>query len=1207
MRPKLLEIEGLQSFTEPQRIDFETLGETGLFGIFGPTGSGKSTILDAITFALYGRVKRADGGTQGIINSGRSTARVSFTFELSRGGSRKTYRVERTYQRKKGSQNACEPKVARLIEVGDDGEVPLCDKAMEVGYFIRELLGLSNEDFTRAVVLPQNSFQEFLLLNNSERRGMLERIFYLEEYGKQLMDKLGRRMAGLKSRIDILSGELKGYADASDEALEAARDAMEAAFAERNRIGKELKQSEKGFQEAKEVWGLVGELEEFARKEKELDSEKDRMAECRLQLEKAVKAGGLAEMILKSRDLREKRADTQKQLEAVLVDLSGASARLEASRTLLDDLVKEAAVEQPRLIGLRAKLSNALEIKKEIEAISRKVRELENGINGLKRAMAEKTGQIDEEAAASDALAKELERLSREAGLLRIDPEYRRQIQDGVRLENEVAVLRTGMKELEGKKQTLAAAAEKLEQRRKETAELVGTVQREAEELSAESLKHDESVPGDRNAALKAIERIRFAQGIYNGLKSMKDELDRIKARLELQRSDLSELIRRRASADTERDKAGEAVERCKSELDGVLREMDKYSAYLLSKKLKEGEPCPVCGSAHHPAPAAHAAETDPSGLEKKVEAARAMLADAEAAFRRADRETVSAVERLKSLTDQKEQLEKEFQTKTAGYDEEKQKLPEKLRALELDQVDQEIGKAAETYSNRLEAIQVWEMKQSEYRERLRQLNEVLADHRMAENTVVTEWKLVRENIGQLEAEADGLQKSFRAVHEEYAAFLQKYGIAGVHEELSRFSENDRKLHLLQMETDQAQKNAETHKALLDKLKEELRGLHTECVRLEADAGGLDGQRREKEAKRKELAGEADIEEEIGRTDAGLEKIEKLEEEYRKALQLAERQYHELLTRKSLLENQESIYADSLKNEEERLQAALAGMGFLNAAEVEASVLPEDRQKELRAEIDEHDRVRLNIRAQKELLQSRLNARTITEEEWNRINSSHTELIAAKEGAVSRSEVTRSSFERIQEKHDKWVGLSRDYAGLNRKQGLFEQIQKILKAEHRKDNSFIDYIAEERLRYVAAKASETIGVMTKYRYALELDVEAGFIVRDNANGGAHRMVTSLSGGETFLTSLSLALALSEQIQLKGQSPLEFFFLDEGFGTLDAELLDTVIDALERLSNRDRVIGLISHVPELKSRIARRLVVEPPSTGSDGSRVKIEKA
>ena len=159
MRPKYLEIEGLQSFAGVQKIDFEALSDTGLFGIFGPTGSGKSTILDAITFALYGRVKRAEGGTQGIINTGCSTARVSFTFTLSKDGTRRTYRVERTYQRKKNSLNSCEPKIARLIEVAPGGDIPLCDKATEVSNFVKDLIGLSGDDFTRAVVLPQNSFR----------------------------------------------------------------------------------------------------------------------------------------------------------------------------------------------------------------------------------------------------------------------------------------------------------------------------------------------------------------------------------------------------------------------------------------------------------------------------------------------------------------------------------------------------------------------------------------------------------------------------------------------------------------------------------------------------------------------------------------------------------------------------------------------------------------------------------------------------------------------------------------------------------------------------------------------------------------------------------------------------------------------------------------------------------------------------------------
>jgi len=76
--------------------------------------------------------------------------------------------------------------------------------------------------------------------------------------------------------------------------------------------------------------------------------------------------------------------------------------------------------------------------------------------------------------------------------------------------------------------------------------------------------------------------------------------------------------------------------------------------------------------------------------------------------------------------------------------------------------------------------------------------------------------------------------------------------------------------------------------------------------------------------------------------------------------------------------------------------------------------------------------------------------------------------------------------------------------------------------------------------------------------------------------------------------------------LKGQSPLEFFFLDEGFGTLDSNLLDNVLDSLERLSDKERVIGVISHVPEMRARISRRLIVTPPSEDGAGSKVKVER-
>ena len=157
-------------------------------------------------------------------------------------------------------------------------------------------------------------------------------------------------------------------------------------------------------------------------------------------------------------------------------------------------------------------------------------------------------------------------------------------------------------------------------------------------------------------------------------------------------------------------------------------------------------------------------------------------------------------------------------------------------------------------------------------------------------------------------------------------------------------------------------------------------------------------------------------------------------------------------------------------------------------------------------------------------------------------------------------------------------------------------------------NKFVEYVATNQLKYIALEASKRLSSITRGRYVLEIDENLNFIMRDNMNGGQRRSVDSLSGGETFLTSLSLSLALSlalsSQIQLKGSAPLEFFFLDEGFGSLDTELLDVVMESLESLHSDELSIGIISHVEDLKNRVPVKLLVTPCDVGR-GSKVKIE--
>ena len=164
---------------------------------------------------------------------------------------------------------------------------------------------------------------------------------------------------------------------------------------------------------------------------------------------------------------------------------------------------------------------------------------------------------------------------------------------------------------------------------------------------------------------------------------------------------------------------------------------------------------------------------------------------------------------------------------------------------------------------------------------------------------------------------------------------------------------------------------------------------------------------------------------------------------------------------------------------------------------------------------------------------------------------------------------------------------------------LLKEIEKLLQGKR-----FVEFVAKNQLEYIVIEASKRLDIMTKGRYVLEIDDNLNFVIRDNYNGGLRRSIKTLSGGETFLTSLALALALSSQIQLKGSAPLEFFFLDEGFGSLDSELLDIVIESLEKLHSEKLSVGIISHVEELKNRVPVKLLVTP-NDGGNGSKISIE--
>ena len=220
MKPILLEIEGFNSFATKQVIDFEKLTSLGLFGIFGKTGSGKTTILDAIIYSLYANIPR---GANNIINADCKKASIRYIFSI-KGTNAGTYEIQRTVSKGKNDDEmllskADSSKKAKLTKIQDEEHFVIADTKREVDKKIIQIIGLDYEDFIKTVVLPQGEFSVFLKEKNKDRKDMLERLFSLQKYGDELSDKIKK----YKSNYEIIQRdyekELSAYEDVNENSI----------------------------------------------------------------------------------------------------------------------------------------------------------------------------------------------------------------------------------------------------------------------------------------------------------------------------------------------------------------------------------------------------------------------------------------------------------------------------------------------------------------------------------------------------------------------------------------------------------------------------------------------------------------------------------------------------------------------------------------------------------------------------------------------------------------------------------------------------------------------------------------------------------------------------------------------------------------------------------------------------------------------------
>ncbi|KNX35033.1 MULTISPECIES: exonuclease subunit SbcC [Bacillus amyloliquefaciens group] len=1128
MKPILLTIKGLHSFREEQTIDFAGLSGAGVFGIFGPTGSGKSSILDAMTLALYGKVERAANNTHGILNHAEDQLAVSFTFALQ-SGHRVSYKVERVFKRT--DETKVKTALCRLIEIKDEQTV-LADKANEVNKKVEELLGLTIDDFTRAVVLPQGKFAEFLSLKGAERRHMLQRLFNLEQYGDRLVKKLRRRAQEAAAKKNEMLAEQSGLGDAGEDALKQAEQQLHEANERLEEAEKKRVRAKERFENHQEIWNLQTERDEYERREKKLEERRPYITDLTERLKEAETALALepyadryTEAVRRKQHAEREHELAKRKSEAETVSFTRQNEAYEAWRAHKAEqepkLVKEEELYQ-RLSAIEQKL---LEAKKEAEKTN-----------------AEHSKKEEEYEAASKQLAGVKDRLTR-----------------GQNRQNEL-------------KEELKAVQVTADERKKcqTAAQLAAGFQQTQEQITKER--------ANLTTQLKNVEKL-------NG------ESESLTAKAKTEEEDITHAYQTLQTVyhmvcETERSLKAAAERADKTQADLRRRSEEARTAALtkeLSEKLIEGKPCPVCGSTQHDRPrSAHETFSPDTAVQEQLQQVEALLSEAAA-------------------------LSQEVLTAKVALEEQSGRFTEECPFLQSARVPE--LEAASSISGRPldEAFSAVRLEWKQMKQDMLSVKEKVTRLISAHQQTVKQAEQLAERIRYEEKEAGRLRHSLEELESLSESRLNQYNEVCGDIPPNRIDAWQASIDEKDRQAEECEKRIETSIAFLKEHEEEKERLQEMKHRLERERLEL---HYASERLQQVIDG---YEQELG-TAAEETSISAKLEAVRQELQLLKSKEQSLFdalkqAQQSLndAKGRESGSLMSLRDAETSLEKAQndwrvrsKDTGFADPDQVKKSLLPQGRAEEMKKEIDEFLDTSKQLSANISRVTDKLAERRISEEEWTASVSLLKQAEAESGAAMEEKGAQAKAFAVMQKQHKRFKEIEAELKSWQTQIDRLDKLQSVCKG-----NTFVEFLAEEQLESVARDASARLGALTRQRYAILVDSEGGFVMRDDANGGVKRPVSSLSGGETFLTSLSLALALSAQIQLRGQYPLQFFFLDEGFGTLDQGLLDTVVTALEKLQSDNLSVGVISHVQELRARLPKKLIVHPSEPGGKGTRVTLE--
>ena len=1146
MRILNLYFKNINSLEGENRINFEQapFTDTGVFAITGPNGSGKSSILDAITLALYGETFRFDKPAQHIITQHTSESFSQIEFALGADKYRSSWHVQREGGNPWGEVLPSDMQLVRL----NNGEETVATTPQQVCASMVEITGMNFRSFTRSILLAQGDFAAFLSALDNERMDILEKIIGTDIYGdykKEATDKL----ADAQKNLLYLQQDLAAIPLIEPESLEACELDL-ADFSE---------QTAEFQEEINRLSAQQSVLAEIPTIRHQIESQEIRLQEAitqRLAVQKKLDQLAAAENALDFKDgietIKQKKQVLERENTA-LTALRGELKQIEGTLALPEFNTSSLAQQD-----LASRPESFTEQKQTIDGIRAQVSLFNANWQSEIILLRSLSDQIAKKQTALDEVSKWLEEHAIDKPLLENFPELDR-------LKN----LRIALDEFEEKKKALgkwskstSAALEKnknsIDKKNKKLAQLNKELAQEEKNLEevaqGNTLEQIEELQVEQKERVKAFEELvalavanenltpqaSFFFGLFGKQAAPERDAEELEGELEA-------LRQQQKQAENIRLALEKAVFN-----DALLARMSQDRAHL-----NDGKPCPLCGSTEHPygkRPPAPA-NSQQALLDQRIKTKRLSIQ-----FSQLEQQAVLArkyAERNHANQNRRQQIKARWltlcnQLNTASADLDIKKTGMMKRLLKTESTDlKNIAVLLSEYKGAQRKI-------AKLKAAIEKNTASIGHTQATIQTIDAEWQTEPQRVAETDAGgAKALQEEQELVEKLTGQLTQlgeKLPVKGKENALvdsltlrrqdyesyasrSKILTEELELLVSKQATGQAQINS--YKERLDYTNnqlhtEEVVGLHLALVEKQKFIA-------EKEQLIGQLNAEAkDLDQAIADKMQGTP-FTRLD---------AISQILELMTSQPEFEQQKAKLDDDVALWEAELET-LYGQLKIHEGEGKPELTTEEIELKLKTAKErmelaglESQRLETIVREQQQLRQKYDAILAQVESQQALVQQANAEVaeLSAEHGMAFRRRVQERVVERL---------LSQTNATLEKISGRY---------------------------YIRQKPSDR---------GLALEIE------DTYQGNVRRLPKTLSGGESFIVSLALALGLSE-LANNGRS-VDSLFLDEGFGNLDAETLYTVINTLEGLRAHGKTVGVISHVEAVQKRFKAQLqLVKKPN-------------